>query len=112
MRGFLKMQTDLVSQTPKGSSQIDFQVRSAAVYKARNHRNPRPKLEEVLEEELTPLKTTFSQEKIRQDRLADHGPIIKGTGAESQSIYLKFQKEELERGVFKSSNKSPILTLN
>lgn len=107
--GYMKIHTDLVSQTPVNSSKIDFQVRSPAVIKARNQR---PKLEEVLEEEMTPLQMSLTPEKIRHDQAKDRGQIAKGPGAESKTIYLNLHKEELERGVFMSSNKNPILTLN
>lgn len=41
----------------------------------------------------------------------DHQKIPQGLGAESSGVYLQLHKEELERGVFVQSNKSPILTV-
>ena len=61
---------------------------------------------------MPPLQIHQTPEKIRADKSNDSARVAKGVGAESQSIYLKLHKEELERGVFMSSNKNPILTLN
>lgn len=44
--------------------------------------------------------------------VAQEPKIPQGVGAESNGLYLKLHKEELERGVFVSSNKSPILSIN
>lgn len=37
--------------------------------------------------------------------------IPQGLGAESSGMFLQLHKEELERGVFVNSNKSPILAV-
>lgn len=74
-------------------------------------RNTRPKLEDVLEE--TTLENLQMSQKSpeKQVRVAEPKMAL-GIGSESKTIYLKLHKEELERGVFMSSNKAPILTLN
>lgn len=99
----------MVSQTPINSSKIDFTVRTPKVIKARN---TRPKLEDVLEEttlENNVIVTTQSAYPDKVKPTDTKSPM--GLGSEKTSIHLKLHKEELERGVFMNSTKSPILTL-
>jgi hypothetical protein len=94
-----------VSQTPIHSSKIDFEIRTPNVIKARNKR---PTLEDVMEEQWE-----NTQMSNKPNKMNTHEPKLpQGVGAESKGLYLKLHKEELERGVFVSSHKSPILSIN
>jgi len=71
-------------------------------------RNKRPTLEDVMEEQWE-----NTQMSNKPNKMNTHEPKLpQGVGAESKGLYLKLHKEELERGVFVSSHKSPILSIN
>ena len=95
------------AQVPTNGSQIDFTVRGSDIIQARNQR---PKLADALDEkkrEILPPPTQ-SPAVVRQTNPSQ----AQGVGFEHTNMFLNLHKEELARGVFVSSNKNPILTMN
>jgi len=106
-------------QVPKNGSQIDFDVRSCEAIQARNQRHvpspldspPREKKREILP--LPSPSPSISQipHALRQSN-PPQATISQGVGFERTTMSLNVQKEEFSRGVFVSSKKNPILTMN
>ena len=97
-------------QVPTSGSQIDFNVRNCEAIQARNQRHvpspldspPREKKREILPP------PTQSPSTLRQT----NPPHAQGVGYEHTNLFLNVNREELSRGVFVSSKKNPILTMN
>ena len=109
---YIKAQQKIASnaQVPTNGSQIDFDVRSCEQIQARNQR-PRPTPQESFEiekkREILPPPTQSPHHACQTNPTQ-----AQGIGFEHTNMFLNLHKEELSRGVFVSSNKNPILTMN